>query len=203
MGRAGSAAPIDGCDAMTPADQIGIIQAVIGGIIGVLNAFAVIALIAAGFGIINTLLMSVRERTREIGLMKAMGMGGGRIFTLFSVEAVFIGFLGSVTGALAAMGVGAVANALLAETVIADLEGLEVLVFAPIPMLVVGLLVMGIAFLAGTIPSPARSATEPHHRAQVRVASTDRTAASTQLRSPTMVKSSPNISPRRENGTMS
>ncbi|MFC0681300.1 ABC transporter permease [Lysobacter korlensis] len=142
-----------GYDAMTAADQIGILRAVIGGIIGVLNAFAVIALIAAGFGIINTLLMSVQERTREIGLMKAMGMGGGRIYTLFSVEAVFIGFLGSVIGALGAMGVGAVANVILAETVIADLEGLEVLIFAPIPMLAVVLLVMGIAFLAGTIPA--------------------------------------------------
>lgn len=142
-----------GYNAMTTADQIGIFQAVIGGIIGVLNAFAVIALIAAGFGIINTLLMSVQERTREIGLMKAMGMGGGRIYSLFSVEAVFIGFLGSVIGALAAMGVGAVANVILAETVIADLEGLEVLIFAPIPMLAVVLLVMGIAFLAGTIPA--------------------------------------------------
>jgi len=142
-----------GYNALTVADQIGIFQAVVGGIIGVLNAFAVIALLAAGFGIVNTLLMSVQERTREIGLMKAMGMGGGRIYTLFSVEAVFIGLLGSVIGALGAMGAGAAANAILAETVIADLEGLEVLVFAPIPMITVVLLVMGIAFLAGTIPA--------------------------------------------------
>ena len=56
-------------------------------------------------------------------------------------------------GALGAMGVGAIANVILAETVIADLEGLEVLIFAPIPVLAVVLLVMGIAFLAGTIPA--------------------------------------------------
>jgi len=142
-----------GYNAMTAADQIGIFRAVVGGIIGVLNAFAVIALLAAGFGIVNTLLMSVQERTREIGLMKAMGMGGGRIYALFSTEAVFIGLLGSVIGALGAMGAGAVANVILAETVIADLQGLEVLIFAPIPMLTVVLLVMGIAFLAGTIPA--------------------------------------------------
>ena len=142
-----------GYTARTAADEIGIVQAVVGGIIGVLNAFAVIALLAAGFGIVNTLLMSVQERTREIGLMKAMGMGGGRIYTLFSVEAVFIGLLGSVIGALGAMGVGAVVNVILAETEIADLQGLQVLVFAPIPVLTVVLLVMGIAFLAGTIPA--------------------------------------------------
>jgi len=142
-----------GYSATTAADQIGIFQAQIGGIIGVLNAFAVIALLAAGFGIVNTLLMSVQERTREIGLMKAMGMSGGRIYALFSTEAVFIGFLGSMIGALGAMGAGAVANVILAETVIADLEGLEVLIFAPIPTLAVVLLVMAIAFLAGTIPA--------------------------------------------------
>lgn len=142
-----------GYNAMTLADQIGIFQAVIGGIIGVLNAFAVIALIAAGFGIINTLLMSVQERTREIGLMKAMGMGGGRIYALFSLEAVFIGFLGSVIGAAAAIGVGAVANSLLAGTVLADLEGLQVLRFEPLPVATTLLIVMGIAFLAGTLPA--------------------------------------------------
>ena len=50
-------------------------------------------------------------------------MGGGRINTLFNVEAVFIGFLGSVIGARGAMSVRAVANVMLAETVIAELGG--------------------------------------------------------------------------------
>ncbi|WP_158254129.1 ABC transporter permease [Cryobacterium sp. Y50] len=68
----------DGYTASTIADQLGAVQTVINGIVGVLNAFAVIALIAAAFGIINTLLMSVQERTREIGLMKAMGMSGSK-----------------------------------------------------------------------------------------------------------------------------
>jgi putative ABC transport system permease protein len=87
-----------GYSAQTVSDQLGTFKTVINAIILVLNAFAVIALIAAGFGIINTLLMSVQERTREIGLMKAMGMSGGKVFALFSFEAVFIGFLGSAIG---------------------------------------------------------------------------------------------------------
>jgi len=142
-----------GYTARTVADQIGMIQTVMSGIVGVLNAFAMIALLAAGFGIINTLLMSVQERTREIGLMKAMGMGGGRIYALFSIEAVFIGFLGSVIGAVAAIGVGLIANSFLAGTVLAGLEGLEVLRFELLPVGTIILLVMLIAFLAGTLPA--------------------------------------------------
>ena len=88
-----------GYDSATVADQLGAFKSVIDGIVLVLNAFAVIALLAASFGIVNTLLMSVQERTREIGLMKAMGMGSGKVFGLFSMEAVFIGFLGSAIGA--------------------------------------------------------------------------------------------------------
>ncbi len=143
----------EGFDAATVADQIGVIQTVVDGIIAVLNAFAVIALIAAGFGIVNTLLMSVQERTREIGLMKAMGMGGGRIYALFSMEAVFIGFLGSILGAVAAIGVGTAANGLLAGSFLADLEGLQMLRFELVPVATIVLIVMVIAFLAGTLPA--------------------------------------------------
>ncbi len=143
----------EGFVAQTVADQIGAIQTVITGIVGVLNAFAVIALIAAGFGIINTLLMSVQERTREIGLMKAMGMSGGKVYALFSTEAVFIGFLGSAIGAGVAIAVGSVISAVLADTVLADLQGLQVLQFAPASVAGTILVVMVIAFLAGTLPA--------------------------------------------------
>jgi putative ABC transport system permease protein len=143
----------EGFDAATVSDQIGVIQTVVDGIIAVLNSFAVIALIAAGFGIVNTLLMSVQERTREIGLMKAMGMRGGSIYALFSTEAVFIGFLGSVLGAAAAVGIGSVANGLIVESFLSDLDGLQVLRFELVPVASILLTVMLIAFLAGTLPA--------------------------------------------------
>ncbi|GAA3892250.1 ABC transporter permease [Leifsonia kafniensis] len=142
-----------GFTAMTVADQIGSFETVINGIIGVLNAFAVIALIAAGFGIINTLLMSVQERTREIGLMKAMGMSGGKVYALFSMEAVFIGFLGSAIGALVAIIVGSVVSEALANTALSGLPGLHVMQFAPGSIAIIILVVMLIAFLAGTLPA--------------------------------------------------
>lgn len=138
---------------MTVADQIGAIQDVINGIIGVLNAFAVIALIAAGFGIVNTLLMSVQERTREIGLMKAMGMGAGKIFALFSFEAIFIGFLGSALGAAVAIALGTGISSLLSSTVLSGLPGLTIMEFTPGSIATIIGIVMLIAFLAGTLPA--------------------------------------------------
>jgi putative ABC transport system permease protein len=150
-----------GYAAQTVADTIGAFETVINVIIGVLNSFAVIALIAAGFGIINTLLMSVQERTREIGLMKAMGMNGGRVYALFSTEAVFIGFLGSALGVVAAVGVGTLASSLLANGVFAALPGLQVVQFAPASIAIIIGIVMGIAFLAGTLPARAAARQNP------------------------------------------
>lgn len=145
----------------TVADQIGTFQTVIDGIILVLNAFAVIALLAAGFGIINTLLMSVQERTREIGLMKAMGMSAGRIFGLFSAEAVFIGFLGSAIGSGIAIAVGTIVSRVLATTLLSNLPGLHILSFTIASVGTVFLLVMGIAFVASVLPASRAARQSP------------------------------------------
>ncbi|MDN3495680.1 ABC transporter permease [Planococcus sp. APC 4015] len=143
----------EGFSAQTLEDQLGSFQLVINGIVGVLNAFAVIALLAAGFGIVNTLLMSVQERTREIGLMKAMGMSGGRVFALFSIEAVFIGFLGSALGAVVSIGIGIPLSSVLSQTVLSGLPGLDILQYAPASVITVILVVMALAFVAGTLPA--------------------------------------------------
>lgn len=148
-------------NAQTTEDQLGILQTVINGIVGVLNAFALIALLAAAFGIVNTLLMSVQERTREIGLMKAMGMSSRRIFTLFSLEAIFIGFLGSLVGAGIAVLVGSGLSGVLAKTALSGLPGLNILLFTPQSAVGVMLLIMAIAFLSGTLPARKASKLNP------------------------------------------
>lgn len=150
-----------GFEGSTVADQLGSINTVINGIIAVLNAFAIIALIAAGFGIVNTLLMSVQERTREIGLMKAMGMSGKKIYLLFSMEAVFIGFLGSALGAGAAIGLGTLISNVLSNSLLADLPGLTITLFTVPSVVGVIALVMFIAFLAGTIPAQRAAKQNP------------------------------------------
>jgi putative ABC transport system permease protein len=137
----------------TVADRIGTFQEVINGIIAVLDAFAVIALLAASFGIINTLLMSVQERTKEIGLMKAMGMSGSRIFLLFSFEAVLLGFWGSALGVVVAEIVGRVANHIVSNGFLKDLAGLQLLTFPVRSVAFIILLVMAVAFVAGTLPA--------------------------------------------------
>jgi putative ABC transport system permease protein len=63
-----------------------------------LGAIGAIALIIAGLGIINTMIMSILERTREIGIMKAVGGSEGQIRLIFFIEAGFIGLIGAIFG---------------------------------------------------------------------------------------------------------
>lgn len=125
-----------------------------------LNSFGAIALIAATFGIVNTLLMAVHERTREIGLSKALGMNRKTVFALFSLEAVLIGFWGSLLGVLAAKGVGIVFNNIDANSFLKDFEGLQ-MSFPLVSTLIVMLLIMSIAFIAGALPSRRASKLDP------------------------------------------
>ena len=150
-----------GYDGQTVEDRIGIVSKVIGGIVIVFDIFALVALLAASFGVINTLLMSVQERTREIGLMKAMGMGRSRIFLLFSVEAILLGFWGSFLGVIAAVGAGQILNRFAAHHFLKDFEGLHLLAFPIVNLAIIILVIMFVAFLAGTLPASRASRLNP------------------------------------------
>ncbi len=63
-----------------------------------MNIFSVIIELIAGIGILNLLLMAVYERTREIGLLGAMGLKPGQIATLFILEGTMIGVVGTLVG---------------------------------------------------------------------------------------------------------
>ncbi|HWQ35017.1 MAG TPA: FtsX-like permease family protein [Blastocatellia bacterium] len=69
-----------------------------------------IALLVASFGIANTMIMSILERTREIGIMKAIGGSDSEIMRIFFFEASLIGLMGGVFGVVAGWAVDRVAN---------------------------------------------------------------------------------------------
>jgi putative ABC transport system permease protein len=69
-----------------------------------------IALTVASLGIVNTMVMSILERTREIGIMKAIGGSDQDVRWIFLVEAALIGLMGGVFGVVLGWGVGRVIN---------------------------------------------------------------------------------------------
>ena len=63
----------------------------------------VIILIALLFGIINTMMMAVLERVKELGMLRAIGMGKGRIFRMIVLETVLLSLTGAVLGIIMGM----------------------------------------------------------------------------------------------------
>jgi len=95
--------------------QLNIVFLVIQGIFGGIGA---IALVVSAFGIANTMMMSIYERTREIGLMKAVGATNRDVMSVFLTEATCIGLIGGIGGVLAGVGFGALID-LVAGTYLA------------------------------------------------------------------------------------
>ena len=83
--------------------QLAIIQAVLGGI-------GAISLLVAAIGIANTMMMSIYERTKEIGVIKVLGCSLKNIKQMFLMEAAFIGFIGGAAGCILSYGLSAIIN---------------------------------------------------------------------------------------------
>jgi putative ABC transport system permease protein len=78
-------------------------------------AMEVVAVLLALLGVINTLLAAVLDRTREIGLLRAVGAARGHVLRLFVGEAAFIGLSGGLMGVLAGWVLGLILTALMGE----------------------------------------------------------------------------------------
>ena len=150
-----------GLKAMSVEDEAGMFQSFFDAILIVFNIFGGIALVAASIGIINTLFMSVQERTKEIGLDKALGMSNGKVFLSFSAEAIMLGFWGSAFGIIVSMIVGNIANKVAVETFLQDFPTFQLTIFEPWTMISIALTIMFIAFLAGTLPARRASKKNP------------------------------------------
>lgn len=80
-------------------------------VFGGMTCVAAVAMLVSAMGIANTMLMSVLERTREIGIMKAVGAGPWHLLSVFLIEGALIGAVGGVVGLLAAWGASYPGNA--------------------------------------------------------------------------------------------
>jgi ABC-type lipoprotein release transport system permease subunit len=111
-------------------EQLRTVFLIINSALGLLGG---ISLLVASFGIANTMIMSILERTREIGIMKAIGAEDREIKLIFFVEAAVIGLAGGILGVLAAWGIDAVANR-LAYRFILKPQGASYVDFFAIPV---------------------------------------------------------------------
>ena len=124
-----------------------IIQAVLGGIGGV-------SLLIAAIGITNTMIMSIYERTREIGVMKVLGAKLKDIKNLFLFEAAMIGLIGGFVGALLSFGVSKGINMIFLKFTQDSYMPVESISYIPV-MLVVSALVFStiIGIISGYYPA--------------------------------------------------
>ena len=65
--------------------------------------FLIIILLALGFGIVNTMLMVILERTRELGMLMAIGMTKRRVFMMIMLETLFLALVGALLGEVLSM----------------------------------------------------------------------------------------------------
>lgn len=124
----------------------------------VLAALGMFALAVAALGMFNTLTVSLLERTREVGLMKAMGMKSENVKKLFLTESMIMGVLGGLLGLLVGFVLGELLS--LGISIFALLKGVGYVNISSVPLgLILGVMLLSITvgFLTGLYP--ARRAT--------------------------------------------
>ncbi len=129
---------------------------------GALALIGGIALLVASFGISNTMIMSIRERTREIGIMKAIGGADSEIMKIFFFEACLIGFMGGLFGVLIGWAITSIANPLVNKYVVKSAT--TYIQFFSIPWYLWGsaiLFAMLIALLAALYPASQAARVDP------------------------------------------
>jgi len=114
------------------------------------SLFYLIILLVACSAIANTMLMVVFERTKEIGMMKALGMNNSSIIGLLICEAGIIAFIGSFVGSAIGAGISywlryhGIDFSMMAQSTSADLPFGPIIYFAPTPLIVVSSFILGV-----------------------------------------------------------
>ena len=124
-------------------EQMGYIQAVLGGI-------GAVSLFVAAIGITNTMMMSIYERTKEIGIMKVLGCDLRNIQGMFLLEAGYIGFIGGVIGLLLSLLISLIINKVVETAGF----GMSTLSYIPLWLAVLSIIfAVFIGMLAGFFPA--------------------------------------------------
>ncbi|MBC7194811.1 MAG: ABC transporter permease [Caldisericia bacterium] len=116
----------------------------------ILGGIAAISLIVAGVGIVNTMTMSIYERTRQIGIMKAIGASNNDILYMFLIEAASLGFLGGIGGVVLSF----ILNSIITFISPFIMQGINLKVVAPFYLIFFAIffaIIVGV--IAGYFPS--------------------------------------------------
>jgi ABC-type antimicrobial peptide transport system permease subunit len=145
---------------MDQLEQLRTVFLVMNSVLGLLGG---ISLLVASFGIANTMIMSILERTREIGIMKAIGAEDREIKLIFFVEAAFIGLMGGAIGCVAAVIIDAVANRLTYRFVLKPQGGNYIDFFSIPPYLWLGAIAFAVivAIFAALYPASRAARIDP------------------------------------------
>jgi putative ABC transport system permease protein len=122
-------------------DILNTAQSITGTLTVVLGGIGAISLLVGGIGIMNIMLVTVAERTREIGLRKALGANKGDILTQFLMEASLLSLTGGIIGVLTAWGISSVIKhvALISNTPITPLITPDAVLMATLFSAAIGL----------------------------------------------------------------
>jgi putative ABC transport system permease protein len=138
----------------TADDVLGFLDQIIQAFTVAMIAFGTISAVIAAIGITNTMVMSIYEQTKEIGILKAMGASNGQILGVFLIQSALIGLLGGIVGLLVVIASMQVGNIFIVQQ-LKDI-GFEVDTFFHFNLgstLIIVAISIAIGILAGIYPA--------------------------------------------------